>query len=78
MSSTVIQNEIRYHCGPDAIVRPYTNQGRDDFLVTMSSPSSTKGENESPRDTIRTLITLDGGCPIILECDQVKCYYGEP
>jgi hypothetical protein len=26
ISRTVIQNEIRYHCGPDAIVRPYTFQ----------------------------------------------------
>jgi hypothetical protein len=28
ISRTVIQNEIRYHCGPDAIVRPYTFQVR--------------------------------------------------
>ncbi|CBY01372.1 predicted protein [Plenodomus lingam JN3] len=26
ISRAVIQNEIRYHCGPDAIVRPYTFQ----------------------------------------------------
>lgn len=26
ISRAVIQNEIRYHCGPDAIVRPYTHQ----------------------------------------------------
>lgn len=28
ISRAVIQNEIRYHCGPDAIVRPYTFQVR--------------------------------------------------
>jgi hypothetical protein len=26
ISRAVIQSEIRYHCGPDAIVRPYTHQ----------------------------------------------------
>lgn len=29
ISRAVIQNEIRYHCGPDAIVRPYTFQVRN-------------------------------------------------
>ena len=26
ISRAVIQGEIRYHCGPDAIVRPFTHQ----------------------------------------------------
>ncbi len=26
ISRAVIQSEIRYHCGPEAIVRPYTLQ----------------------------------------------------
>ncbi|KAF2654697.1 hypothetical protein K491DRAFT_631546 [Lophiostoma macrostomum CBS 122681] len=46
ISRTVIQNEIRYHCGPDAIVRPYTLQGRDGFLVTTSGPQLTKAQIE--------------------------------
>lgn len=29
ISRAVIQSEIRYHCGPDAIVRPFTHQVRD-------------------------------------------------
>ncbi|KAF2119443.1 hypothetical protein BDV96DRAFT_345492 [Lophiotrema nucula] len=44
ISRAVIQNEIRYHCGPDAIVRPYTHQGRDGFLVTTSGPPLTKAQ----------------------------------
>lgn len=28
ISRAVIQGEIRYHCGPDAIVRPFTHQVR--------------------------------------------------
>ncbi|KAF1937675.1 hypothetical protein EJ02DRAFT_447296 [Clathrospora elynae] len=44
ISRAVIQNEIRYHCGPDAIVRPYTFQGRDGFLVTTVGPSLTKAQ----------------------------------
>ncbi|PSN72417.1 hypothetical protein BS50DRAFT_251140 [Corynespora cassiicola Philippines] len=46
ISRAVIQNEIRYHCGPDAIVRPYTHQGRDGFLVTTSGPPLTKAQIE--------------------------------
>ncbi|KAI8930965.1 hypothetical protein NX059_011977 [Plenodomus lindquistii] len=42
ISRAVIQNEIRYHCGPDAIVRPYTFQGRDGFLITTIGPPLTK------------------------------------
>ncbi|KAF1982706.1 hypothetical protein K402DRAFT_339650 [Aulographum hederae CBS 113979] len=42
ISRWVIQSEIRYFCGPDAIVRPYTHQGRDGFLVTTSGPALTK------------------------------------
>ncbi|KAL6707252.1 hypothetical protein ACN47E_004240 [Coniothyrium glycines] len=44
ISRTVIQNEIRYHCGPDAIVRPYTFQGRDGFLITTVGPPLTKAQ----------------------------------
>jgi hypothetical protein len=29
ISRAVIQHEIRYHCGPDAIVRPYTHQASE-------------------------------------------------
>ncbi|KAK7529299.1 uncharacterized protein J3D65DRAFT_643031 [Phyllosticta citribraziliensis] len=46
ISRAVIQSEIRYHCGPDAIVRPFTHQGRDGFLVTTSGPSLTKAQIE--------------------------------
>ncbi|KAF2011068.1 hypothetical protein BU24DRAFT_427280 [Aaosphaeria arxii CBS 175.79] len=46
ISRAVIQSEIRYHCGPDAIVRPYTLQGRDGFLVTASGPQLTKHQIE--------------------------------
>lgn len=58
ISRAVIQSEIRYHCGPDAIVRPYTHQvckfgnskysvtdaaqGRDGFLVTTAGPPLTQ------------------------------------
>ncbi|KAF2138533.1 uncharacterized protein K452DRAFT_361210 [Aplosporella prunicola CBS 121167] len=44
ISRAVIQGEIRYHCGPDAIVRPFTHQGRDGFLVTTAGPPLTKVE----------------------------------
>ncbi|KAF2871612.1 hypothetical protein BDV95DRAFT_493551 [Massariosphaeria phaeospora] len=46
ISRAVIQNEIRYHCGPDAIVRPFTHQGRDGFLVTTAGPPLTKAQIE--------------------------------
>ncbi|KAF2743730.1 hypothetical protein M011DRAFT_471085 [Sporormia fimetaria CBS 119925] len=46
ISRAVIQSEIRFHCGPDAIVRPYTLQGRDGFLVTSSGPTLTKEQIE--------------------------------
>ncbi|KAF3007615.1 hypothetical protein E8E13_008132 [Curvularia kusanoi] len=46
ISRAVIQNEIRYHCGPDAIVRPYTFQGRDGFLVSTIGPPLTKAQIE--------------------------------
>ncbi|KAI4926747.1 hypothetical protein J4E85_007042 [Alternaria conjuncta] len=36
ISRAVIQNEIRYHCGPDAIVRPYTFQAQIDDLKMSS------------------------------------------
>ncbi|KAJ4299447.1 hypothetical protein N0V90_004692 [Kalmusia sp. IMI 367209] len=46
ISRTVIQNEIHYYCGPDAIVRPYTLQGRDGFLVTTSGAPLTQAQIE--------------------------------
>lgn len=33
ISRAIIQSEIRYFCGPDAIVRPYTHQVRDDLVL---------------------------------------------
>ncbi|ORY14084.1 hypothetical protein BCR34DRAFT_623549 [Clohesyomyces aquaticus] len=53
ISRAVIQNEIRYHCGPDAIVRPYTHQGRDGFLVTTSGPPLTKAQIEDLKESSR-------------------------
>lgn len=41
ISRRIIQNEIRFHCGPEAIARPYTFQGRDGFLVTTKGPAPT-------------------------------------
>ncbi|KAF2276587.1 uncharacterized protein EI97DRAFT_450369 [Westerdykella ornata] len=46
ISRAVIQSEICYHCGPGSIVRPYTHQGRDGFLVTTSGPPLTKAQIE--------------------------------
>ncbi|KAH7119569.1 hypothetical protein B0J11DRAFT_551756 [Dendryphion nanum] len=46
ISRAVIQNEIRYLCGPDAIVRPYTYQGRDGFLVTACGQPLTKANTQ--------------------------------
>lgn len=58
ISRSVIQSEIRYFCGPDAIVRPFTHkvrdfavegqpvftfqQGRDGFLVSTAGPPLTE------------------------------------
>jgi len=53
ISRTVIQNEIRYHCGPDAIVRPYTFQGRDGFLVTTVGPPLTKAQLDDLKESSR-------------------------
>ncbi|KAH8723437.1 hypothetical protein GQ44DRAFT_774040 [Phaeosphaeriaceae sp. PMI808] len=53
ISRTVIQNEIRYHCGPDAIVRPYTFQGRDGFLVTTVGPPPTKAQIDDLKESSR-------------------------
>ncbi|KAJ4309271.1 hypothetical protein N0V94_009010 [Neodidymelliopsis sp. IMI 364377] len=36
ISRAVIQNEIQYHCGPDAIVRPYTFQAQIEDLKMSS------------------------------------------
>lgn len=43
ISRAVIQNEIRYHCGPDAIVRPYTFQVR---ISQMSDDRLSSGTNQ--------------------------------
>ncbi|CAI6334223.1 unnamed protein product [Periconia digitata] len=42
ISRAVMQNDIHYYCGPDAIVRPYTHHGRDGFLVTTVGPALTQ------------------------------------
>ncbi|KAF2841864.1 hypothetical protein M501DRAFT_927619 [Patellaria atrata CBS 101060] len=44
ISRAVIQSDIRYYCGSDAIVRQYTHQGRDGFLVTTSGPPLTEAQ----------------------------------
>ncbi|KAF2643659.1 hypothetical protein P280DRAFT_487626 [Massarina eburnea CBS 473.64] len=44
ISRAVMQNDIHYYCGPDAIVRPYTYQGRDGFLVTTTGPALTQAQ----------------------------------
>ncbi|KAF2657970.1 kinase-like protein [Lophiostoma macrostomum CBS 122681] len=46
ISRAVIQNEIRYYCGPDSIVRPYTYQNRDGYRVTTTGPPLTKAQVE--------------------------------
>jgi len=46
ISRAVIQSQIRYHCGPEAIVRPYTHQGRDGFLVTAPGGPLTPAQIE--------------------------------
>jgi len=49
ISRPVIQNEIRYHCGPDAIVRPYTHQVcffpslQQSIKYGRSPPGTTRG-----------------------------------
>ncbi|KAB2577637.1 hypothetical protein BFW01_g9718 [Lasiodiplodia theobromae] len=53
ISRAVIQGEIRYHCGPDAIVRPFTHQGRDGFLVTTAGPPLTKAQIEDIKEASR-------------------------
>ncbi|KAF2084335.1 hypothetical protein K490DRAFT_49543 [Saccharata proteae CBS 121410] len=53
ISRAVIQSEIRYHCGPDAIVRPFTHQGRDGFLVTTAGPPLTKAQIQDIKDASR-------------------------
>ncbi|KAL1638444.1 hypothetical protein SLS56_000253 [Neofusicoccum ribis] len=46
ISRAVIQGEIRYHCGPDAI-------GRDGFLVTTAGPPLTKAQIEDIKEASR-------------------------
>ncbi|KAK8182962.1 hypothetical protein BC567DRAFT_147993, partial [Phyllosticta citribraziliensis] len=36
ISRAVIQSEIRYHCGPDAIVRPFTHQAQIEDIKVAS------------------------------------------
>lgn len=40
ISRAVIQGEIRYHCGPDAIVRPFTHQVRAGGAQMLKLPSA--------------------------------------
>ncbi|KAI9711358.1 MAG: hypothetical protein M1812_007207 [Candelaria pacifica] len=42
ISRAVLQSNICYYLGPEAIVRPYTHQGRDGFLVTAPGKPLTK------------------------------------
>lgn len=51
ISRAVIQSEIRYFSGPDSIVRPYTHQGRDGFLVTTSGPPLTREQIEDLKES---------------------------
>ncbi|EON68710.1 hypothetical protein W97_07968 [Coniosporium apollinis CBS 100218] len=53
ISRTVIQHEIRYYCGSDAIVRRYTHEGRDGFLVTTSGPPLTQAQIEDIKNASR-------------------------
>ncbi|KAF2435545.1 hypothetical protein EJ08DRAFT_645837 [Tothia fuscella] len=53
ISRAIIQSEIQYLCGPDAVVRPYTHQGRDGFLVTTAGPPLTKEQIEDLKDASR-------------------------
>lgn len=50
ISRAVIQNEIRYHCGPDAIVRPYTFQVL--FTPLYPFPINRKSSNRTIRDAM--------------------------
>ncbi|KAF4425534.1 hypothetical protein CGCF413_v013795 [Colletotrichum fructicola] len=37
----IITQELPYYLGPDATVRPYTNEGEDGFLITTPGPCLT-------------------------------------
>ncbi|KAF2432927.1 hypothetical protein EJ08DRAFT_561244, partial [Tothia fuscella] len=53
ISRSIIQSEIRYFCGPDATVRPYTHQDRDGYLVTTPGPPLTKDQVDDLKDASR-------------------------
>ncbi|KAF2753438.1 hypothetical protein EJ05DRAFT_505077 [Pseudovirgaria hyperparasitica] len=53
ISRAVIQGEIRYYCGSDAIVRPYQYQGRDGFLVCTSGPPLTQAQIQDIKNASR-------------------------
>ncbi|KAF2663947.1 hypothetical protein BT63DRAFT_461065 [Microthyrium microscopicum] len=53
ISRVIIQSEIRYMSGPNAIVRPFTLRGRDGFLVTSTSPPLTKEQIEDLKELSR-------------------------
>lgn len=58
ISRRVIQTEIRYHCGPEAIARPYTHQvrARDGALCWLGSGASDTDGN--PRDEMAISLPL--------------------
>ncbi|EAT91237.1 hypothetical protein SNOG_01588 [Parastagonospora nodorum SN15] len=60
ISRTVIQNEIRYHCGPDAIVRPYTFQAQIDDL----KESSREYEEKQSRISNESSVFVNAPIPI--------------
>ncbi|EMD86353.1 hypothetical protein COCHEDRAFT_71192 [Bipolaris maydis C5] len=60
ISRAVIQNEIRYHCGPDAIVRPYTFQAQIEDLKM----SSLEYEEKQSRIADETNVFVNAPIPI--------------
>ncbi|TKA74615.1 hypothetical protein B0A49_07031 [Cryomyces minteri] len=50
ISRFVIQEQIRWHCGPEAIARPYVHYGRDGFLITTPGKPLTKEQIQDLRD----------------------------
>lgn len=55
ISRRVIQTEIRYHCGPEAIARPYTHQVRASDEALEQSDSKARETNGRLRDEMAIL-----------------------
>ncbi|PVH95912.1 hypothetical protein DM02DRAFT_617576 [Periconia macrospinosa] len=70
ISRAVMQNNIHYYCGPDAIVRPYTHHGRDGFLVTTVGPALTPAQIEdlklASRDYEEKQSRITGNQPVVV------------